>query len=328
MTDHLAAKLRLLLSFLAILTLMASCSGKQISATVGEESMTEGPSAEAEVAEPAPEPSAEPEPSLEGTSMEEAEPGPMRETSAGMEHPMLEAEAEPPVEEGYMGEPEPMREGPEAMEELTPEPGLEQPAMALPGEVPMEEVVPEPEPGSMPLPPIGGRIDDYLAEETPMGGMPPQAAPMEEEMVAAVEPEPMFADEMESVPSLELQPTSAIRSLDDIYFDFDRFSIRGDASITLEANARRLREREDLTILIEGHCDERGTIAYNLVLGERRAETAKRYLIDLGIPKHRIRIVSYGKERPVCSEYEEGCWQLNRRAHFVYGGSGLDQITG
>ena len=93
MTGHLSAKLWLLLSFTVILTLTASCSGKQISATVGDESMTGGPSAEAELAEPAPEPSAEPAPSLEGTSMEEAEPGSKSEPMAEMEpEPMLEAE--------------------------------------------------------------------------------------------------------------------------------------------------------------------------------------------------------------------------------------------
>ena len=186
----------------------------------------------------------------------------------------------------------------------------------------------------MPLPPIGGRIDDGLAaempmeaEETPMGEMAPEAVPMEEETVAAAEPEPMVEESMafepstmgeEMVAAVEPEPMRAMRSLNDNYFDFDRFSIRSDARMTLEANARRLSEREDLTILIEGHCDERGTIAYNLVLGERRADTAKRYLTELGIPEHRIHIVSYGKERPVCSESEEGCWQLNRRAHFAY----------
>ena len=144
---------------------------------------------------------------------------------------------------------------------------------------------------------------------------------MEEELVAAVESELMFEEEMEPEPMIEeFQPEPELKSvsLDNVYFDFDRFSIRSDARITLETNARRLREQDDLTITIEGHCDERGTIAYNLVLGERRADTAMRYLIGLGIPEHRIHIVSYGKERPVCSESEEGCWQLNRRAHFAY----------
>ena len=134
---------------------------------------------------------------------------------------------------------------------------------------------------------------------------------MDEEMVAAVEPESMVETFQ---PEREFEPVS----LDDIYFDLDRFSIRGDARNALEVNASRLRDRDDWTLTIEGHADERGTIAYNLVLGERRAEAVKRYLEDLGLPGYKIDIVSYGKERPFCTDYSEDCWQENRRAHFVY----------
>jgi peptidoglycan-associated lipoprotein len=69
--------------------------------------------------------------------------------------------------------------------------------------------------------------------------------------------------------------------------------------------------------LIEGHCDERGTLAYNLVLGEKRAKATKRYLEDLGIPASRLITTSYGKEKPFCKDHNEGCWSKNRRAHFV-----------
>jgi peptidoglycan-associated lipoprotein len=105
--------------------------------------------------------------------------------------------------------------------------------------------------------------------------------------------------------------------LSDIFFDFDRFVIRDDARSGLEANAGLLKSRSGEKILIEGHCDERGTSVYNLVLGERRAQAAARYLQDLGVPSSQMQITSYGKERPFCEEHSEACWQSNRRAHFT-----------
>jgi len=106
-------------------------------------------------------------------------------------------------------------------------------------------------------------------------------------------------------------------SLGDIYFDFDRYNLRSDAQATLEGNSKWLRNEPDKSLVIEGHCDERGTLAYNLVLGEKRAKSAKRYLEDLGIPASRIQTTSYGEVRPFCKDHNEGCWSKNRRAHFV-----------
>ncbi|MDT7043447.1 peptidoglycan-associated lipoprotein Pal [Candidatus Nitronereus thalassa] len=115
-------------------------------------------------------------------------------------------------------------------------------------------------------------------------------------------------------PSEPIQP----KTLQDVYFDFDQATILSSAKIVLQTNARLLQTHfQHLNILIEGHCDERGSVEYNLVLGVRRAQAVQTYLRDLGIPQSRIRIVSYGKERPVCSEQHERCWQKNRRAHFV-----------
>ena len=102
-----------------------------------------------------------------------------------------------------------------------------------------------------------------------------------------------------------------------IYFDFDRYAIRDDAKSALEQNARVLKADPNMRILIEGHCDERGTVEYNLALGERRAAAARQYLIDLGIDGSRISTISYGKERPVACVHDEGSWQQNRRAEFV-----------
>lgn len=108
----------------------------------------------------------------------------------------------------------------------------------------------------------------------------------------------------------------AVPELKDIYFDFDRYDIRpGDAAV-LDANAAWLREN-DVLVLIEGHADERGTNAYNLALGERRARAAMNYLVARGVAAARLAIISYGEERPVCTAHEEACWARNRRAHFL-----------
>lgn len=119
-------------------------------------------------------------------------------------------------------------------------------------------------------------------------------------------------------PAAPLSPTpSGGAGIADIFFDFDQYAIRKDAQPTLEANAAWIRNAPSKSILIEGHCDERGTQAYNLVLGEKRARAAKRYLQDLGVPASRLKIISYGEVRPFCKEQDERCYQLNRRAHFV-----------
>lgn len=132
-----------------------------------------------------------------------------------------------------------------------------------------------------------------------------------------------------STPSSSLAPSSSASplpsaaspaptaGLGDIYFDFDQYNIRSDAQAVLDANAKWLRTEPSKSVVIEGHCDERGTLAYNLVLGEKRAKSAKRYLEDLGIPGSRMQTTSYGEVRPVCKEHHEGCYSKNRRAHFV-----------
>lgn len=107
------------------------------------------------------------------------------------------------------------------------------------------------------------------------------------------------------------------RRVRDAYFDFDKADIRPDARVSLTQTAEFLREYTEARVLIEGHCDERGSTEYNLGLGDRRANAAREFLVSLGIADNRIQTVSYGKERPVCTESNEECWQRNRRAHFV-----------
>lgn len=102
-----------------------------------------------------------------------------------------------------------------------------------------------------------------------------------------------------------------------IYFDFDEYSLRDDARSGLKNNYEVMKERNDARIQIEGHCDERGTVEYNLALGEKRARSAMDYLVSLGISKDRISIISYGKERPAAFGSNEDAWAKNRRAEFV-----------
>jgi peptidoglycan-associated lipoprotein len=109
----------------------------------------------------------------------------------------------------------------------------------------------------------------------------------------------------------------------DAYFDYDSSDIREDArsALTRDADSLKaiLRDFPSNSIVVEGHCDERGSAEYNLGLGDRRATAAKEFLIQLGVPGDRLKTISYGKERPQCNDTNEGCWQKNRRAHFAAG---------
>jgi peptidoglycan-associated lipoprotein len=109
---------------------------------------------------------------------------------------------------------------------------------------------------------------------------------------------------------------TATANLKDVFFDFDKYDIRPNDAKTLDTNATWLKSNNNL-VLIEGHCDERGTNEYNLALGERRAKATMNYLVAQGVQANRITIISYGKERPTCTEHSEACWAQNRRAHFL-----------
>jgi peptidoglycan-associated lipoprotein len=111
------------------------------------------------------------------------------------------------------------------------------------------------------------------------------------------------------------------RQLQDAYFDYDMSDIRADAQSVLTRNAETLKDLfrtfPGETVTIEGHCDERGSAEYNLGLGDRRATSARDFLVQLGVPADRLGTISYGKERPQCTEQTEECYQRNRRAHFA-----------
>jgi peptidoglycan-associated lipoprotein len=112
-------------------------------------------------------------------------------------------------------------------------------------------------------------------------------------------------------------------NVQDAYFDYDKTDIRSDARDVLSRNAAALKsilaDFPNASIVIEGHCDERGSAEYNLGLGDRRASAAKEFLQGLGVPADRLKTISYGKERPQCTEQNESCWQKNRRVHFAAG---------
>jgi peptidoglycan-associated lipoprotein len=130
-------------------------------------------------------------------------------------------------------------------------------------------------------------------------------------------PEPAPAPAPEPAPAPAAKPAEWNISQNNIYFEFDKSRLTPMAQDTLMRHAAWLRENPDVTVTIEGHADERGTNEYNLALGDRRADSAKDFLVDLGIPASRLTTISYGEERPLCMDQTEECWAKNRRGHFV-----------
>jgi peptidoglycan-associated lipoprotein len=147
---------------------------------------------------------------------------------------------------------------------------------------------------------------------------PPQAQeqPKVEKVEAPVIQEPTFS-EQELFLQKSLDQINREKPLGMIYFDYDKSAIRDDARSTLDANASWLKKFRSVKILVEGHCDERGTEEYNLALGEKRAKSAQDYLLSLGVGSERMKIISYGKSQPINPGHDEGAWQTNRRAQFL-----------
>jgi peptidoglycan-associated lipoprotein len=117
--------------------------------------------------------------------------------------------------------------------------------------------------------------------------------------------------------------TDWVAELQDGYFDYDKSDIRADAQTALTQDAATLKtviaDFPSAVLTLEGHCDERGSAEYNQALGDRRASAAKDFLVQLGVPADKLKTISYGKERPQCTEQNESCWQKNRRVHFSTG---------
>ena len=120
-------------------------------------------------------------------------------------------------------------------------------------------------------------------------------------------------------------PTSSLteeqmfaQNVKDIYFDYDKSDVRSSEQASIQADVAFLQQHPNITFTIEGHCDERGSTEYNLALGDNRASAVKNALVAAGVAADRVKTVSYGKEKPFCTESNEQCWQQNRRGHFVY----------
>lgn len=144
-------------------------------------------------------------------------------------------------------------------------------------------------------------------EEAPVAAQAPAEAPapVQAEVIAP------------AVPEVKEKAAPAAPGLRPVYFDFDQALIRPEAGEILKANAEWMKAHPQAKIRIEGNCDERGTKEYNQALGQRRASNAKKFMTDLGVSGARISLISYGKEKPGCTENTESCWQMNRRGDFV-----------
>ena len=155
------------------------------------------------------------------------------------------------------------------------------------------------------------------AAPAPAAAPSPAPAPSTPSAAAPAPPAPAAAAAPAPAPRPVPKEFMAVAALKEVYFDFDKYDIRPEDAKTLDANATWLKSNGDNLVLIEGHCDERGTNEYNLALGERRAKATMNYLVSQGIQANRITIISYGEERPVCTEKTEACWAKNRRANFL-----------
>ncbi len=160
---------------------------------------------------------------------------------------------------------------------------------------------------------------------TPPPSPAPTAVPVKAAPTPAAETAPVRSAE-NNRPAVPDAATKAriqdlLNRIQDVYFDYDRHNLRPDAQSTLQADATTLRQilsqYPTYKLTVEGFCDERGSDEYNLALGDSRAEKAREFLETLGLPATQLGTVSFGKERPVCTEHSEACWQKNRRAHIT-----------
>lgn len=148
---------------------------------------------------------------------------------------------------------------------------------------------------------------------------PPPPQVKEQPKVEKVEPPPVKPEltEEDIFMQKSLEQLNREKPLAMIHFDYDKYAVRDDARPVMESNAAWMKKWRTTRVLIEGHCDERGTEEYNLALGEKRAQSARDYLTSLGVPADRLRIISFGKSQPLDPGSNEAAWQRNRRANFT-----------
>ena len=150
-----------------------------------------------------------------------------------------------------------------------------------------------------------------------MGATPEAQAPGGPQKEMVTQPATPSPEGVRQAEEVKEKSTTSAQALKPIYFDFDKSFIRDDAKDVIKANAAWLKAHPKVKVSIEGNCDERGTKEYNQALGQRRAASAKKYLADMGVSSNRISLISYGKEKPVCTDSTESCWQKNRKDDFV-----------
>ena len=160
----------------------------------------------------------------------------------------------------------------------------------------------------------GSKVQAPSPSTTPT---PTAASTMPEEVVHEPITETIVSQEVTEELPEDLAQLNAQGYLEDVFFDTDRFDLTPAARETLTRNVAWLQKHLAISILVEGHCDERNTREYNLALGERRASTVRDYMAFLGIFSQRIQIISYGEEKPFALGRDESAWRLNRRSHFV-----------
>jgi peptidoglycan-associated lipoprotein len=170
---------------------------------------------------------------------------------------------------------------------------------------------------------VAGSLGACGKKTPPPAPPPPPVAPEAPPPAPPPAPKPEVApqvDEYTRLQSMSAEEIDKLGILDEVHFDFDKSDIRESERPILQKDADVLKRFDFLKVTLEGHCDERGTVEYNLALGERRARSVYDYLASLGVPADRMKTVSYGKEVPVCTESNEACWQRNRRVHFTITG--------
>jgi len=151
---------------------------------------------------------------------------------------------------------------------------------------------------------------EKIKVETPKQPVPTQPPP-----APAPDRSAVAESEYDKLKGMTPEEIDRLKLFGDVHFDYDKADVRDSERPVLQKNADLLKKYDFIKVTVEGHCDERGSVEYNLALGERRAKAAYDYLVSLGVTAAQLRTVSYGKEVPVCTDKSEDCWARNRRAH-------------